>query len=75
MSADGTTGLHHVVINHERQYSVWPTDRAVPAGWSPVGVTSTLEECLAYVDREWTDLRPQSLRGSGVGQTIVTENG
>ncbi|MGW2642483.1 MbtH family protein [Streptomyces sp. NPDC001348] len=75
MTADDTTGLHHVVINHERQYSVWPTDRAIPAGWSPVGVTSTLEECLAYVDRVWTDLRPQSLRGSSAGRPVATENG
>jgi MbtH protein len=75
MTADETTGLHHVVVNHERQFSVWPAGQAVPAGWSPVGVTSTLDSCLSYIDREWTDLRPHSLRASGPVQPVADENG
>ncbi|GAA1926091.1 MbtH family protein [Streptantibioticus ferralitis] len=75
MAADDTNRLHDVVINHERQYSVWPADSATPAGWSPVGFTSTLDECLAYVDRVWTDLRPQSLRDPGASQPCGTESG
>jgi MbtH protein len=51
-----------VVVNHEEQYSVWPVDRPVPAGWREVGRTGTREECLAYVDDVWTDMRPLSLR-------------
>ena len=50
------------VCNAERQYSLWPTDRAVPAGWTPVGTAGTRAECLDYISREWTDLRPQTLR-------------
>ncbi|MFE1199496.1 MbtH family protein [Streptomyces olivaceoviridis] len=75
MTADDSTGLHHVVVNHERQYSVWPADQAIPAGWSPIGVTSTLDECLAYIDREWTDLRPRSLRSSRSTRPLVNGNG
>jgi MbtH protein len=51
----------HVLINDERQYSLWPDGIEVPAGWQKVfsGLNS---ECVAYVDREWTDMRPESLR-------------
>ena len=51
-----------VVVNHEGQYSIWPADRQPPAGWSRAGRTGTREECLAYVEEVWTDMRPLSLR-------------
>ncbi|RZU53358.1 MbtH protein [Krasilnikovia cinnamomea] len=51
-----------VLINDEEQYSIWPTDLDVPAGWRPVGVTGTQEQCVAHIDEVWTDIRPKSLR-------------
>ncbi|MEU3624590.1 MbtH family protein [Amycolatopsis coloradensis] len=51
-----------VVVNHEEQYSIWPTYREVPAGWREVGVAGTKSECLAHVETVWTDMRPLSLR-------------
>ncbi|MBB5953904.1 MbtH protein [Saccharothrix tamanrassetensis] len=54
--------VYKVVVNHEEQYSIWPTDRANAPGWSDVGVSGTKEECLAHIERVWTDLRPLSLR-------------
>lgn len=51
-----------VVINHEEQYSIWPTFKPVPNGWSAVGKTGTKKECLAYVEQAWVDMRPLSLR-------------
>lgn len=54
--------IYHVVINHEEQYSIWPADREVPPGWTPVGKTGGKAECLAYVKEVWTDMRPLSLR-------------
>jgi MbtH protein len=74
MAADQPNRLHHVVINHERQYSVWPADSAHPAGWSPVGFTSTLDECISYVDRVWTELRPHSLRSPGASRGCGPES-
>ncbi|OLF14426.1 hypothetical protein BLA60_04715 [Actinophytocola xinjiangensis] len=53
---------HHVVVNHEEQYSLWPVQRAVPAGWTVIGEARTRAECLSYLDSTWTDLRPRSLR-------------
>jgi MbtH protein len=64
-------GTHVVVLNDEGQYSLWPGDLAVPAGWRETGMRGSHDECVAYVDREWTDMRPLSLRrameGAGEG--------
>ena len=51
-----------VVVNDEEQYSIWPAELAVPAGWRPAGKSGTREECVAWVDETWTDIRPKSLR-------------
>ncbi|HEV2637113.1 MAG TPA: MbtH family NRPS accessory protein [Actinocrinis sp.] len=51
-----------VLINHEEQYGLYPALGAVPEGWRPAGFTGDENECQAYVDRTWADLRPLSLR-------------
>jgi MbtH protein len=56
------TLTYKVVINHEEQYSIWPTDRDNPLGWRDAGKAGPKAECLAYVDEVWTDMRPLSLR-------------
>lgn len=53
---------YKVVVNHEEQYSIWPTDRELPLGWSDAGKSGTKAECLAYIEEVWRDLRPLSLR-------------
>jgi MbtH protein len=55
-------GRFLVLKNDEDQYSLWPIGVEVPAGWTPVGKEGTKEECSAYVDEVWTDMRPRSLR-------------
>ena len=54
--------IYTVVINHEEQYSIWPANRDLPLGWKAVGKTGTKQECLAYIQEVWTDMRPISLR-------------
>ena len=51
-----------VVRNREEQFSIWPTYKPLPRGWAPVGKTGRKDECLAYIDEVWTDMRPLSLR-------------
>jgi MbtH protein len=51
-----------VVVNHEEQYSIWPGDREIPAGWKDAGKSGTKTECLDYIKEVWTDMRPLSLR-------------
>jgi MbtH protein len=51
-----------VVVNHEEQYSIWPDGRDLPAGWRAVGDAAAKNDCLAYIETHWTDMRPLSLR-------------
>jgi MbtH protein len=60
--SDWQDGTLKVVVNDEEQYSIWPVERANPPGWRDAGQTGTKAECLAYIERVWTDMRPRSLR-------------
>ena len=51
-----------VLINDEKQFSLWPEHRDAPAGWRRVGPIGAKQSCLDYIDSNWTDLRPASLR-------------
>ncbi|MBQ3098118.1 MAG: MbtH family protein [Kiritimatiellae bacterium] len=51
-----------VVVNQQNQYSIWPADRDNPLGWSDAGKVGPKEDCLAYIEEIWTDMRPLSLR-------------
>ncbi|MFF8725821.1 MbtH family protein [Streptomyces sp. NPDC015171] len=53
---------YHVVVNAEEQYSIWPADREIPAGWSPAGFDGPKQLCLDHIAEVWTDMRPLSLR-------------
>lgn len=55
--------VYEVVVNHEEQYSIWPEYKGdPPLGWKKVGKKGLKEECLAYINEVWTDMRPLSLR-------------
>ena len=58
-----------VLINDEQQYGLHPTEAPVPIGWSEGGFQGTEDECIAHVDRHWTDMRPLSLRKAMDGRT------
>lgn len=51
-----------VLLNAEQEYSLWLAGTEVPPGWSQVGPTGSKDECVAYVERVWTDMRPLSQR-------------
>jgi MbtH protein len=51
-----------VLRNDEEQYSLWLADQEIPDGWYQVGEEGSKEQCAAYVDEVWTDMRPKSLR-------------
>lgn len=59
---DNDDARYQVLRNDEDQYSLWPAHLDVPAGWDQVGKEGTRDECSAYVDEVWTDMRPRSLR-------------
>ena len=62
MILDSDATVFVVVVNEEAQYSIWPQELALPAGWEPVGKSGSKAQCLEYVAEVWTDMRPQSLR-------------
>jgi MbtH protein len=51
-----------VVLNEDGQYSVWPADREIPAGWRAEGAEGSRQHCLEHIGRVWADMRPLSLR-------------
>ena len=63
MSEDAEdTETYRVVLNHEEQYSIWPTRRENPLGWRDEGFVGSKADCLAHIDEVWTDMRPLSVR-------------
>jgi MbtH protein len=56
------TKQYTVVMNHEEQYSIWPTGKQIPGGWVAVGKEGFKAECLQYIEEVWVDMRPLSLR-------------
>ena len=59
---DDETVNYFVVINEEEQYSIWPAHRPLPNGWEAAGDARPRGECLDYIERTWTDMRPKSVR-------------
>jgi MbtH protein len=58
-----------VLINDEEQYSLWPVTKQVPNGWRKTGKEGTKEECGAYVNTVWTDMRPLTARVGTTAQS------
>lgn len=55
---------YKVVVNDEEQYSIWPANKELPAGWRAEGKTGSKDQCLDHIEVVWTDMRPLSLRRS-----------
>ena len=51
-----------VVVNHEEQYSIWPTFKNIPKGWQEAGTRGTKQECLDFIESVWLDITPKSVR-------------
>lgn len=62
MDTDQEPGPFLVLVNDEEQYSLWQKRIRVPDGWRIVGPEGSKEECLAFIEATWLDMRPLSLR-------------
>lgn len=60
---DDAEGEFLVLVNHERQYSLWPSKMVVPPGWDATGPRGDRQVCLEWINKNWTDMRPLSLQG------------
>ncbi|MEU3899939.1 MbtH family protein [Streptomyces sp. NPDC045251] len=59
---DNEDGTFLVLVNEEGQHSLWPSFAAVPEGWRVVLDASERATAVAYVESNWTDMRPLSLQ-------------
>jgi glycopeptidolipid biosynthesis protein len=59
---DDEDGSYVVLVNDEEQHSLWPVFADVPPGWRVVFGEAARAECLEYIEQNWTDIRPKSLR-------------
>jgi MbtH protein len=62
-------GRYVVLVNDERQHSLWPAHVPVPAGWTAVHGEATRQECLDHIENSWTDMRPASLVNGRAGES------
>ena len=60
--SESSVTMYFVAVNQQEQYSIWPSYKAIPAGWRAIGDARSKEDCLAYISQAWTDMRPLSLR-------------
>jgi uncharacterized protein YbdZ (MbtH family) len=75
---DDDSGSFFVLINDEEQHSLWPAFADVPAGWRVAYGEGDRAACLEYIEQNWTDIRPKSLRErlvTGPGVSIGTPDG
>jgi uncharacterized protein YbdZ (MbtH family) len=59
---DDDNGNFYVLVNDEEQHSLWPSFAEVPTGWRVVHGEAGRQACLDFIDQNWTDIRPRSLR-------------
>jgi MbtH protein len=64
---DDDNGTFFVLVNGEDQHCLWPGFTDVPAGWRVVYGETTRAQCLDYVEQNWADIRPKSLREAIAG--------
>jgi MbtH protein len=53
--------MYFVLINDEGQHSLWPAFADVPDGWEVIFGQDGRQECLDFIEKNWTDMRPRSL--------------
>nr|WP_042184958.1 MbtH family protein [Kibdelosporangium sp. MJ126-NF4]CEL16409.1 putative MbtH family protein [Kibdelosporangium sp. MJ126-NF4]CTQ90361.1 putative MbtH family protein [Kibdelosporangium sp. MJ126-NF4] len=61
---DDDDAQYLVLTNDEGQHSLWPAFAEVPDGWTVAADTRSRADALAFVERNWTDMRPASLRAA-----------
>ena len=59
---DDESATFLVLVNDEEQHSLWPTFADVPEGWRVAFGEADRAACLEYIEANWPDIRPKSLR-------------
>jgi MbtH protein len=53
-----------VLINDEEQHSIWPSAQPIPEGWRQIGPVGPKQECLDWINENWPDIAPLSVRST-----------
>jgi len=64
---DDADGRFVVLVNDERQYSLWPAAAEMPPGWAIAFGAADRMSCADFIRDTWADLRPLRLRHSMEG--------
>jgi MbtH protein len=59
---DDEDGRFSVLVNDEEQHSLWPAFAKIPQGWRLAFGDASRDECVQFVEQNWSDMRPKSLR-------------
>ena len=66
---------YFVLINDEGQHSLWPVFADVPDGWEVIFGEAGRQECLDFIEKNWTDMRPNSLIRAMEADAAARSNG
>lgn len=66
---EGEGAGYLVLVNHEDIYSIWPAFREIPHGWTVTGPKGERQLCLDWIEANWTDMRPRTLRNTPAPET------
>jgi amino acid adenylation domain-containing protein/thioester reductase-like protein len=53
------------VVNDEAQYAIWQADLSLPPGWRQQSAALPEQDCLAFINSAWRDIRPVSAQAGG----------
>ena len=59
---DDESGSFFVLVNDEEQHSLWPSFADLPDGWRVAFGEADRAACLEFIEQNWTDIRPMTLR-------------
>lgn len=59
---DDESGNFFVLVNDEEQHSLWPSFADLPEGWRVAFGDADRAACLEFIEQNWTDIRPKTLR-------------
>lgn len=49
MNRNEKKDFYHVITSGDKQYSIWPVNRAIPKGWQAAGGAGSKVECFDYI--------------------------
>lgn len=55
---DNPQGRFYILQNGQQQYSLWPEQCALPAGWQVMCEPQTCEACNVWLATHWQTLTP-----------------